>query len=106
MLGGVDLVLRQELLSAALRQLVSGLGVDSVSAMETINTTPGKRDYRSYYNGISRALLARLLEPTAHEWGYGFDGLRDSNPILALSETGRAWLAAAGLPVVSPPLAA
>jgi len=67
----VDRVLRFETLDAEFPRLCAELGVDGRN-MPQLNSTKRGRDYREYYNGHTRRLVARLYASDIETFGYSF----------------------------------
>ena len=66
-----DLFVRLENLSKDIRPFEDHLGFQ-LGAIERVNTSPRRADYRSYYTDDTAATVARLCAPDIKRFGYSF----------------------------------
>ncbi|MEE3233445.1 MAG: hypothetical protein VX294_04705, partial [Candidatus Latescibacterota bacterium] len=76
---GVDVIMRNEALSIAIQTLLVEFGyIDHGSAFlgaaDRSNTTPGKKDYRSFYTDELRELVEEKCRAELKLFEYNFDG--------------------------------
>jgi hypothetical protein len=82
MLEGVDYIIRQENLEDGVNALLAFKEIPVKLSIPVKNRTKGKKDYKSYYNWLTRTLLPILLKSSLRKTGYTFQGLsKDAKPL-------------------------
>ena len=72
---GVEIVMRFERLQDDFASVMRGLGVDEDVTIPSVNATPQRRAYQTYYTTNARRIVAHVFRHELDEYGYSFDGL-------------------------------
>lgn len=99
MLGGVDVVIRQEQLEEGLNHILRMVGITDHVSLIRKNVTEGKRRYEDYWWAPTRRLAETMLGQLPERFGYQFEGLTSTTPTVELgsSSARNGWRARADL---------
>ena len=86
MLTGVDVAMRQEQLEESLNHVLRMVGIQSRVQLPRKNITEGKKHYTEYWSAPTRYLGEKMLGTLPQRFGYRFEGVSSTQPVVELNE--------------------